>query len=120
MTTVTNLSDVDWPSVSGVVGGGRFGMIEGEGFAVLTDHVLDRPFVLRDGMSVLEEGTREAQGVIVYRLLAMGEFSFVLNVGVDGALMASTEGGVQLGCVLDDETETAEMGDDGGHRLNPP
>lgn len=120
MPTVWDLPDVDRPSVSGVVLGGRFGMIEGEGFAILADHVLDLSLVRRDGVSVLKDDAAEAEGVIVYSLLAVGESSFVLDVGVDGALVASGEGGVQLGFIVDDETEIAEMGEDGGHTLNPP
>lgn len=74
MPTVWDLADVYRPSVSGVVLGGGFGMIEGEGFAVLADHVLDLSFVRRDGVSVLEQDTTEAQGIIVYSPLAAGEF----------------------------------------------
>jgi len=120
MPTVWDLADVDRPSVSGVVLGGGFGVIEGEGFAILTDHVLDLPFVRRDRVSVLEEDSAEAEGVIVYYLLPVTESPFVLDVGVDGALVASTEGGVQLGFIVDDETEISEMIDGGGHTLNPP
>jgi len=51
--------------------------------------------------------------------LPVTESPFVLDVGGDGALMASTEGGVQLVCVLDNEAEITEMGDGGGHCASP-
>jgi len=75
MPTVWDLPDINRPSVSGVVLGGGFGVIEGEGFAILADHVLDLPFVRRDGVSVLEDDPTEAEGVIVYSLLPVGEFA---------------------------------------------
>jgi hypothetical protein len=81
--TVLDLPNVHRVSVLDVKSGSGIAVDEGERFALLSDHVLDCSFVLRNGEFVLERTTTHGQRLIVYSLLVGVQLAFVLNEGVD-------------------------------------